>query len=173
VDLHEQRQLEVARQMAKVKARARPWRAIFALVLAAAAGIISSAAGRDFESWTGHDHGASKIVAASTAAAFCLLATVGILGLAGVTSSLSPPEPAHDVNRRERPSRGSGGRPGRSYTCVDSYLVTTSEGMRPRSLTANPFAFAQARTCALCLRCAAVLRFARTGRADALRACDV
>jgi len=91
VDLHEQRQLEVARQMAKVKARARPWRAIFALVLAGAAGIISSAAGRDFESWTGHDHAASKIVAASTAAAFCLLATVGILGLASRTRQALQP----------------------------------------------------------------------------------
>src|SRR5215510_3449641 len=69
--------------MAKVKARARPWRAIIALVLAAAAGIISSVAGRDFESWTGHGNVASKIVAASTAAAFCLFAVVGILGLAG------------------------------------------------------------------------------------------
>jgi len=91
VDLHEQRQLEVAREMAKVKARARPWRAIFALVLAAAAGIISSAAGRDFSSWTGHDHAASKIVAASTAAAFCLLAAVGILGLAGRTRQALQP----------------------------------------------------------------------------------
>ena len=91
MDLHEQRQLEVARQMAKVKARARPWRAIVALVLAAAAGIISSAAGGDFESWTGHDHAASKIVAASTGAAFCLLATVGILGLAGRTRQALQP----------------------------------------------------------------------------------
>jgi small-conductance mechanosensitive channel len=83
VDLQEQRQLEVARQMAKVKARARPWRAIIALVLAAVAGIISSVAGRDFESWTGHGNVPSKIVAASTAAAFCLFAIVGTLGLAG------------------------------------------------------------------------------------------
>src|SRR5499425_1888202 len=69
--------------MAKVKARARPWRAIIALVLAAAAGIVSSTAGRDFESWTGQGHVGSKIVAAGTAAAFCLLAIVGILALAG------------------------------------------------------------------------------------------
>ena len=91
MDLHEQRQFEVARQMAKVKFRARPWRAIIALVLAAAAGIISSAAGRDFESWTGHDHVASKIVAACTAAAFCLFAIVGILGLAGRTRQALQP----------------------------------------------------------------------------------
>jgi small-conductance mechanosensitive channel len=91
VDLHEQRQLETARQMAKVKARARPWRAIIALVLAAAAGIISSVAGRDFGSWAGHDHAASKIVAASTAAAFCLFAIVGVLGLAGRTRQALQP----------------------------------------------------------------------------------
>jgi len=91
VDLHEQRQLEMARQMAKVKARARPWRAIITLVVAAAAGIVSSAAGRNFESWTGHDHAAAKIVAASTAAAFCVLAIAGILGLAGRTRQALQP----------------------------------------------------------------------------------
>ena len=42
MDLHEQRQLDMAEQMAKVKARARPWRAIIALVLAVAAGILAS-----------------------------------------------------------------------------------------------------------------------------------
>jgi small-conductance mechanosensitive channel len=91
VDLREQRQLEAARQMAKVKARARPWRAIIALVLAAAAGIISSVAGRSFGAWTGHDHVTSKIVAASTAAAFCLFAIVGILSLAGRTRQALQP----------------------------------------------------------------------------------
>ena len=91
MDLREQRQLEVARQMAKVKARARPWRAIIALVLAAAAGIISSVAGRSFGAWTGHDHVTSKIVAASTAAAFCLFAIVGILSLAGRTRQALQP----------------------------------------------------------------------------------
>ena len=91
MDLREERQLEVARQMAKVKARARPWRAIIALVLAAAAGIISSVAGQSFESWTGHGHVASKIVAACTAGAFCLFAIVGILGLAGRTRQALQP----------------------------------------------------------------------------------
>src|SRR5215831_13388233 len=312
VDLREQRQLEVAQQMAKVKARARPWRAIIALVLAAAAGIVSSTAGRDFESWTGQGHVGSKIVAAGTAAAFCLLATVGILALAGrarqalqpvtgsahaavvryaivlvgliftlvitltlfkvpvgqlivggalttiligiaAQQSLSnvfaglvlllsrpfsvgdtiqlrsgamggllegtvteigitylrldttdglmslpnaqvlaaaagpaagaqaepadrrqpapPPEPQTpgSLSTRAQPRARQGSR---RYACVDSYLLTTSVGMRPRSLTVSPFAFAHALTCALCLRCAAVLRFARIGRADALRACD-
>ena len=82
MDLHEQRQLDMAEQMAKVKARARPWRAIIALVLAVAAGILAATAGRDFEWWTGHGHVGSKIVAASATAAFCLLAIIAILGLA-------------------------------------------------------------------------------------------
>jgi small-conductance mechanosensitive channel len=82
VDLHEQRQLDMAKQMAKVKARTRPWRAIIALVLAVAIGILASVADRDFEWWTGHGHFGSKIVAASATAAFCLFAIVAILGLA-------------------------------------------------------------------------------------------
>lgn len=85
MDLHEQRQLEaeMARQVAKVKARARPWRAIIALVLAAAAGITASAAGRNFQFWTGHGHVATKLVTASTAFAFCLFAVVAIFAVAG------------------------------------------------------------------------------------------
>ena len=82
MDLHEQRQLDMAEQMAKVKARTRPWRAIIALVLAVAVGILASVAGRDFEWWTGHGHVGSKIVAASATAAFCLFAIIAILELA-------------------------------------------------------------------------------------------
>jgi len=92
VDLQEQRQLdEMARQMAKVKARTRPWRAIIALVLAVAAGIVASAAGRDFEFWTGHGHVGSKLVAAVAAVLFCLFAIIGILALAGRTRQALQP----------------------------------------------------------------------------------
>jgi small-conductance mechanosensitive channel len=83
VDLHEQHQLDMAGQMAKVKARTRPWRAIIALVLAAAAGIVASVAGRNFEYWTGHGHVGSKLAAAVAAVLFCLFALVAILALAG------------------------------------------------------------------------------------------
>jgi small-conductance mechanosensitive channel len=83
VDLHEQHQLDMARQMAKVKARTRPWRAIIALVLAAAAGIVASVAGRNFGYWTGHGHVGSKVVAAVAAILFCLFAIIASLALAG------------------------------------------------------------------------------------------
>lgn len=92
MDLHEQRQLdEMARQMAKVRARTRPWRAIIALVLAAAAGIVASVAGRDFEYWTGHGNTGSKLVAALAAALFCLFAFIAILALAGRTRQALQP----------------------------------------------------------------------------------
>lgn len=77
--------------MAKVKARTRPWRAIIALVLAAAAGILASAAGRGFETWTGHGHQVAKIVTACATLAFCLLAIIGILNLAGRTRAALQP----------------------------------------------------------------------------------
>ena len=92
MDLHEQRQLdEMARQMAKVKSRTRPWQAIIALVLAAAAGIVASVAGRDFEYWTGHGHMGSKLVAAVAAVLFCLFAFTAILALARRTRQALQP----------------------------------------------------------------------------------
>jgi small-conductance mechanosensitive channel len=92
VDLHEQRQLdEMVRQMAKVRARTRPWRTIIALVLAAAAGIVASLAGRGFEYWTGHGHVGSKFVAAVAAILFCLFAFIASLALAGRTRQALQP----------------------------------------------------------------------------------
>jgi small-conductance mechanosensitive channel len=92
VDLHEQRQLdEMAGQMAKVRARTRPWRVIIALVLAAAAGIVASVAGRNFEFWTGHGHVGSKLVAAVAAVLFCLFAFTAILALARRTRQALQP----------------------------------------------------------------------------------
>lgn len=92
MDLHEQRQLdEMAQQMAKVRARTRPWRAIIALVLALAAGVVASLAGRNFEFWTGHGHVGSKLVAAVAAILFCLFALIAILALAGRTRQALQP----------------------------------------------------------------------------------
>jgi small-conductance mechanosensitive channel len=92
VDPHEQRHLDdMARQMAKVRARTRPWRAIIALVLAAAAGILASSAARDFKTWTGQGHPASKIVTAGATLAFCLFAIIGILDVARRTREALQP----------------------------------------------------------------------------------
>lgn len=84
MDLHEQRQLELAaRQMARVKARARPWRAIIALVLAVVAAAASYAAGHDLRSVIEPGHVGNEIVTASSAGAFLLFGIAAVAGLAG------------------------------------------------------------------------------------------
>ena len=83
VDLQEKRQLDLAEQVASVKARARPWRAIIFSVLAVAAAAISYAFGRQLNSLFERGHLASSIIAASAAAAFLIFATVAVVSLAG------------------------------------------------------------------------------------------
>ena len=83
VDLQEKRQLDLAEQVASVKARARPWRAIIFSVLAVAAAAISYAFGSRLDSLFEQGHLASSVVAASAAAAFLIFATVAVVSLAG------------------------------------------------------------------------------------------
>jgi small-conductance mechanosensitive channel len=85
VDLQEKRQLDVAAQMNRVKARARPWRAIIAGVLAIACGILSWHAGQHFTEYFGSGPVGSKVVAAVAAAATCLFGVVAVLEFGGRT----------------------------------------------------------------------------------------
>jgi small-conductance mechanosensitive channel len=82
VDLQEKRQLDLAKQVASVKERARPWRAIIFSVLAVVAAAVSYASGRHLDSLFEPGHLASSIVAASAAAAFFIFATVAVVALA-------------------------------------------------------------------------------------------
>jgi small-conductance mechanosensitive channel len=82
VDLQEKRQLDLARQVASVKARARPWRAIIFTVLAVAAAGTSYAFGRDLKSLFEPGHLASSIAAASAAVAFFVFASIAVVSLA-------------------------------------------------------------------------------------------
>jgi len=82
VDLQEKRELDLAKQVASVKARARPWRAIIFSVLAVAAAAVSYVAGRHLDSLFQQGHLASSITAASAAAAFFIFATVAVVSLA-------------------------------------------------------------------------------------------
>jgi small-conductance mechanosensitive channel len=86
VDLQEKRQLDLARQMAKVKAQARPWRAIIALVLAVAAAIVSFTADRITSQQV-----ASQVLAIGGAAVFCLLAVIAVIGFAGKSRDVMQP----------------------------------------------------------------------------------
>ncbi len=92
MDLQEGRQLEAARnQVAKVKARTRPWRYIFAIVLAVIAAAVSAQAryAADLPDDVRGDnvlgafgHSGNLALSYGAAAVFCLLAGVGTIGLA-------------------------------------------------------------------------------------------
>jgi Mechanosensitive ion channel len=91
VDLQERHQLDLARErVAKVKARARPWQSIFALILAVIAGIVSTQARHNADASDlskssallaplGHD--ANRALEYGAAFAFFLLAGFATIGL--------------------------------------------------------------------------------------------
>ncbi|HUA30225.1 MAG TPA: mechanosensitive ion channel domain-containing protein [Streptosporangiaceae bacterium] len=96
MDLQERHQLEAARhQMAKVRARTRPWRYVFALVLAVVAAAVSVqaryAAGLKPQdignagALARLDHTGNLGLSYGTAVAFCLLAGIGTIGLGNKT----------------------------------------------------------------------------------------
>jgi small-conductance mechanosensitive channel len=90
VDLNKKQQLTAARQdVAKVKARFRPWRSIFVLGLAVVMGAVSrsartAAASPVFDGTFFHalGRGGTGLAAAGAAVAFCLLALLGTTGIA-------------------------------------------------------------------------------------------
>ena len=86
VDLQEKRQLDLARQMAKVKRHTRPWRSIIALVLAVGAAVVSAIA----DTITS-DHLLSRVIAISGALVFCLFAVIAVIGFAGKSRDVMQP----------------------------------------------------------------------------------
>jgi small-conductance mechanosensitive channel len=91
-DRQDQSALDLANHVAAtVKAHARPWRAIIALVLAIAAGAVSASAGQDLKSVIELAHLARSIVALSTAAGFCLFAVAAVIGLAAKSREVFEP----------------------------------------------------------------------------------
>src|SRR5499427_10818124 len=86
VDLQEKHQLDLARQVDKVKDQARPWRAIIALVLAVGAAIVSFTAG-DITS----NHLLEQVIAISAALVFCLLAVIAVTGFASKSRDVMQP----------------------------------------------------------------------------------
>jgi small-conductance mechanosensitive channel len=90
VDLREKRQHDLARQMATVKRRTRPWRAIIAGVLALLAAAVRYRAPR-FLTDAGYGRVASDIVTVAAAAAFCLFGLIAIIALAGKAREVLQP----------------------------------------------------------------------------------
>jgi small-conductance mechanosensitive channel len=85
VDLQEKRQLDLAKQVANVKARTRPWRAIIFSVLAIIAAGVSYAFGRHLKSLFEPGHLAASIVATAAAVAFLVFASIAVVSLASRT----------------------------------------------------------------------------------------
>jgi small-conductance mechanosensitive channel len=91
VDLQEKRQLDLAAQVTRAKARARPWRAIIAGLLAVVCGIISWTAGNRFTGYFESGPVTSKVIAAAAAAATCLFGVVAVLEFGGRTRDALQP----------------------------------------------------------------------------------
>jgi hypothetical protein len=85
VDLQEKRQLDLVKQAASVRTRARPWRAIIFTVLA----IASYAFGRQLKTLLEPGHLGSSIAAAAAAVAFLVFATIAVVSVASARSRAS------------------------------------------------------------------------------------
>ncbi len=85
MDLQEKRQLDLAKQVANVKTRARPWRAIIALVLALIAAGLSYVFGRNLKSLFEPGHLGRSIAATAAAAAFLVFATIAVVAFGSST----------------------------------------------------------------------------------------
>lgn len=84
-------QLDLSAQVAKVKEKTRPWKSIIALVLAIAAATASEWAHGDFRHFFAKTHISSQLIAASTAAAFCVFGCIATYGLSGKARSVLEP----------------------------------------------------------------------------------
>jgi small-conductance mechanosensitive channel len=86
--------LDMAEQVAKVRARARPWRSIIALVLAAIAAAASVWAADQNHGGPGltlAGHPVDRLLSAGCAVVFCLLALIATLGLSGKAREVLEP----------------------------------------------------------------------------------
>ncbi|HEY1918287.1 MAG TPA: mechanosensitive ion channel family protein [Streptosporangiaceae bacterium] len=92
MDLQEKHQLDrerLAGQVAHVKARARPWRSITALILAIAAATVSYE--QHLSDFSEPGHATTKLITACSAAAFCLFASVTSVSLSGQVRTVMQP----------------------------------------------------------------------------------
>jgi Mechanosensitive ion channel len=89
--------IDLSTQVAKVKAKTRPWKAIIALILAICAAAASGWAHNSFHHFLTDEDVPKQILAIGLAAAFCALASVATLDLASKAQALLGPAagPSH------------------------------------------------------------------------------
>jgi small-conductance mechanosensitive channel len=90
-------QLDLSAQVAKVKRKARPWKAIISLILAIAAAVASGWAHRYFHEFFDSESVQYQLIAAACAVAFCVFGSAATIGLAGKARSVLEPRtgPSH------------------------------------------------------------------------------
>jgi hypothetical protein len=84
-------QIDLSAQVAKVKARTRPWKSIIALILAIGAAAASGWAHNSFTRYLTNQNVPDQILAISMAVAFCALASAATIGLAGKARAVLEP----------------------------------------------------------------------------------
>jgi len=84
-------QIDLSAQVAKVKAKTRPWKSIIALAFAIAAAVTSEYKRREFTEYFNSAHVPSQIIAAATAVAFCVFGSIATYGLSGNARSVLEP----------------------------------------------------------------------------------
>jgi hypothetical protein len=90
-------QLDLSKQVAKVKAKTRPWKAIIALILAICAAAASGWAHHSFDAYLSSQDVPKQVLAIGLAVAFCALASVATLDLASKAQTVLEPAagPSH------------------------------------------------------------------------------
>ena len=83
--------LDLSVQVARVKEKTRPWWSIISLIFAIASAITSAWAHGSFETYFRADHVTYQIIAAASAAAFCVFGSIATYGLSGNARSVLEP----------------------------------------------------------------------------------
>jgi hypothetical protein len=91
MQVHGGPQIDLSAQVAKVRAKTRPWKSIIALVLAIGAAVTSGWAHSRFQHFFETDDVVHEIVAAATAVAFLVFASAATIGLSGKARSVLEP----------------------------------------------------------------------------------
>jgi hypothetical protein len=91
MQVHGGPQIDLSAQVAMVKAKTRPWKAIIALVLAIASAATSGWAHSRFSHYFSGHQVVYQIVAGACAAAFCFFASAATIGLSGKASEVLKP----------------------------------------------------------------------------------
>jgi hypothetical protein len=91
MQVHGGPQIDLSAQVAMVRAKTRPWKSIIALVLAIGAAITSGWAHSHIKQFFSTDDVVNQVIAAASAAAFCVFASIATIGLSGKARDVLKP----------------------------------------------------------------------------------